>query len=83
MKIDINVDGYRTIWNMICDKTNFSKDKYLEKMGLQRIKKTRGKNYFICSFKSSPKKPSKYRFITNLKVIDKEKWFLTKLKHGI
>lgn len=85
MKIDLAKEGYAKIWQLLVDKPNFKRDKFLsDHLGLERIEKTRGRNYFICSFRTVYKKnDDHYKLFTNLKVIDKKKWFLSRLKYEI
>lgn len=76
MKVKLSVDTYMKIWNQILEKTNQSRDKFLFKeYGLERIEKPWGK-YFICAWKNE-------YLSSNLKVKDKKRWFLAKIKHGL
>jgi hypothetical protein len=83
MKAKLCTNGYHRLWAMMYDKTNMARDRFLKSIGLDRIIKTKGNSYYICSFKSTDGNEKGYIITTNLRVIDEQKYFLAKIKHGL
>ena len=80
--LEMNFDIHSLIWNEIglYGYSNSKKDRLLREMGFERIYKGRGKDYFISGMISI--NDTRYKCKTNLKIVDKEKYFLTKMRLG-
>lgn len=80
-----NGDLYQahSLWYMLNNlEEEEEKDKFLESLGLSRIQKIKDK-YFILTYIPDYSLSEKGLYKTNLKIIDKKKYLLAKIKYAI